>query len=83
MPPDVAADLILAFASLLVLAIVLGWTWCMGVFAVAPRRARQLQARRASLTVTAGPPIRSPRPVPGRPGAAGVAPRIIRGEVER
>jgi hypothetical protein len=77
----VIAQLVLAFACLIVLAIVLGWTWCMGVFAAAPRRARQAGAHRTTLTATTARDIPSPRKLPGRPGAAGV-PRVIRGEVE-
>jgi hypothetical protein len=38
---------------------------------------------RVTLTATVVPPVQSPRPVPGRPAAPGVAPRIIRGKVER
>jgi threonine/homoserine/homoserine lactone efflux protein len=41
---DVEANLILAFACLVVAVIVLGWAWLMGV-AAAPRRARQAAAR--------------------------------------
>jgi hypothetical protein len=41
---NVEAQMVLALACLIVAAIVLGFAWIMGVFAVAPRRARQLQA---------------------------------------
>jgi threonine/homoserine/homoserine lactone efflux protein len=52
---DVEANLILAFACLVVAVILLGWAWCMGVFAAAPRRARQLQAAAARPVIGPSP----------------------------
>jgi hypothetical protein len=51
----VEANLILACASLVVAVILLGWAWCMGVFAAAPRRARQLQAAAARPVIRPAP----------------------------
>jgi hypothetical protein len=51
---EVVANLILAFACLVVAVIVLGWAWCMGV-AAAPRRARQLQAAAARPVIGPAP----------------------------
>ena len=49
MTTNVEAQLALAFACLITAAILLGFAWIMGVFAVAPRRARQLQSARPAI----------------------------------
>jgi hypothetical protein len=79
----VVAQLILAFASLIVAAIVVGYAWCCGVFAVAPRRAKHLAALRATESRPELPPTRSPRALPGKPAPPLSARRVIKGEVER
>jgi hypothetical protein len=80
----VAAQLLLGAAIVMVLAVVLAWAWCCGVFAVAPgqlRRERQAAALRVPVTPAVVHGIRSPRPLAGGPTAASVPRRIVRGTV--